>query len=133
MIEVACVCIVNENNQLLIAEKQLGVFEFPGGKKQANESLFDCAIREIQEELSIAVQPKIVCKETVAISTNKGSFLLYLILAKGHINGINLNEHLSFEFHPLESFPFEKLGDSDRQLAKTNWAELNQRLSSCSG
>jgi 8-oxo-dGTP diphosphatase len=34
-----------------------GHWEFPGGKLEGGESLFDCIVREIDEELSMSISP----------------------------------------------------------------------------
>ena len=50
----------DEDGRLLIAQRPLdgllgGLWEFPGGKVEAGETLRDCLKRELQEELAIAV------------------------------------------------------------------------------
>lgn len=37
---------------------QPGLWEFPGGKIEPHESLFECIVREIQEELDCQIEPK---------------------------------------------------------------------------
>ncbi|HBH78970.1 MAG TPA: 8-oxo-dGTP diphosphatase MutT [Nitrospira sp.] len=59
VIEVAA-GLIKRNNRYLIARRKAGVhlagfWEFPGGKREAGESLADCLRRELWEELSIQI------------------------------------------------------------------------------
>jgi A/G-specific adenine glycosylase len=59
--DVAAGMIWNDAGQLLIAQRPLdgllgGLWEFPGGKQEAGETLPDCLRRELQEELAIDVE-----------------------------------------------------------------------------
>lgn len=59
--DVTCGLIWNEAGQLLIARRPDdallgGLWEFPGGKQESDESLPECIARELQEELSIEVE-----------------------------------------------------------------------------
>ena len=60
-IHVAVGVIVNAQQQVLIAKRpqhahQGGLWEFPGGKVEANESVFEALTREIKEEVGIDIQ-----------------------------------------------------------------------------
>lgn len=62
MIEVAAAIIENEHDQILIARRkkgkaQGGLWEFPGGKIENNETIEECLKRELQEEMNIQIQP----------------------------------------------------------------------------
>lgn len=62
MIEVAAAIIHNEEGQILIARRrqgksQAGLWEFPGGKIEQDESIADCLQRELQEEMGITILP----------------------------------------------------------------------------
>jgi A/G-specific adenine glycosylase len=59
--DVAAGMIWNESGQLLIAQRPLdgllgGLWEFPGGKLEAGETLPECLKRELREELAIEVE-----------------------------------------------------------------------------
>ena len=49
---------VDSRGRILIAQRKSkgmlgGLWEFPGGKKESNESMQDCIVRELKEELSV--------------------------------------------------------------------------------
>ncbi|MGF1487999.1 MAG: 8-oxo-dGTP diphosphatase MutT [Prochloraceae cyanobacterium] len=61
--KVAVAVIGNKNNEILIAKRLPGgsmgrMWEFPGGKIEADETVVECIIREIQEELAITIAVK---------------------------------------------------------------------------
>jgi A/G-specific adenine glycosylase len=61
--DVAAGIIRDETGRILIAQRPLegllgGLWEFPGGKKEADETLPDCLKRELREELGIEVEVK---------------------------------------------------------------------------
>jgi 8-oxo-dGTP diphosphatase len=60
MIDVTCAIIRNEDDEVLVVQRDGGGdhpfrWEFPGGKKNDNETEEECIIREIQEELAISI------------------------------------------------------------------------------
>ncbi|PKK90826.1 MAG: 8-oxo-dGTP diphosphatase MutT [Candidatus Wallbacteria bacterium HGW-Wallbacteria-1] len=57
---VTAAIISNDKNQILVTkrkatEKMVGGWEFPGGKLELDESIEECLIREISEELNIRI------------------------------------------------------------------------------
>ncbi|MBI1277355.1 MAG: A/G-specific adenine glycosylase [Anaerolineaceae bacterium] len=59
--DVAAAMIWNDSGQLLIAQRPLdgllgGLWEFPGGKQEAGETLAECVRRELREEMAIDVE-----------------------------------------------------------------------------
>lgn len=60
-IHVAVGIVVNDEKKILIAKRpedshQGGLWEFPGGKVEKNESTFDALVREFREEVDINIQ-----------------------------------------------------------------------------
>lgn len=66
-IEVGC-AIIHKDGKLLIAQRHLndsfgGSWEFPGGKREKNEAIESCLVRETFEELGVRVLPeRFLCK-----------------------------------------------------------------------
>ena len=59
-IEVAVAVLFNQQRQVLTAwrqphQHQGGLWEFPGGKRESQESMLDALKREIQEELGVEI------------------------------------------------------------------------------
>lgn len=61
MIEVGCAIIIHAGK--ILVSKRLegshlgGLWEFPGGKRQADESMPECLRREILEEIDLEIEP----------------------------------------------------------------------------
>jgi 8-oxo-dGTP diphosphatase len=60
-IDVGC-GVIFKDQKILIAQRPPnshlgGYWEFPGGKKEKGENLFECLVREIEEELGVIVNP----------------------------------------------------------------------------
>jgi len=61
MIDVCCALIIDENGRVFVAQRSETMklplkWEFPGGKVEAQETAEACIVREIEEELGIAIQ-----------------------------------------------------------------------------
>ena len=62
--------IIINNNKVMIArrgknQKLAGKWEFPGGKLKPGESMEDCLIRELKEELNLTVEISDYFGETI--------------------------------------------------------------------
>ncbi len=67
IIEVGC-AIIHQNGKLLIAQRKPddhlgGYWEFPGGKVEPRETIEDCLIREVEEELGVRIKPEYLLKK----------------------------------------------------------------------
>src|ERR1700743_1259358 len=68
---VVAAALVDADNRVLIAQRpagkaMAGLWEFPGGKVETGESLEDALVRELAEELGIAVKPPCLAPFTFA-------------------------------------------------------------------
>ena len=71
---VCLIALINEQNEILISlrngsKEYDGFWEYPGGKVEKNESLYDALNREVHEELGIILQEN--CSSPLAFSMEK--------------------------------------------------------------
>ena len=110
-INVVCGVIVKDNKYLITQRgdsKNLNKWEFPGGKVEPFENIFDAIKRELKEELSIEVTP---IKKLLEYNYKKYN-LCFIECALGS-NKIILNEHLNFTWISKQDFEFYDFLDGD--------------------
>ena len=78
---VVAVALVDADNRVLISQRPAGkelegLWEFPGGKLEPDETPEAALIRELQEELGIAVEPPCLAPLTFASHTYETKHLL---------------------------------------------------------
>ena len=92
-----------------------GLWEFPGGKVEAGETVVDCIVREIQEELAIEIT---VGEHLISIEHTYPTFQITLIVHHcQHIGGIP---------QPLESDEIRWVNSSD--LDKYQFPAANKAI-----
>lgn len=102
MIKVTCALIVNEQNQVLAAQRSQLMslplkWEFPGGKIEPGETSEACLIREIKEELNMDIEVVNQLPENVHEYPTVTVMLIPFICK--HIAGdIVLKEHNDFRW-----------------------------------
>lgn len=124
MINVVAAVIRDEEGRILITQRNLkkaqgGLWEFPGGKIETEETKEHAIVREIKEELDVDIEYKDYLAEKVFEYPEKTINLIALECKK--INGeIRLLEHEAYawvdekelndyEFAPADLFIIEKL------------------------
>lgn len=68
--------IIKTNNKYLICQRaddddNALLWEFPGGKREVGESLEECIIREIKEELNLTIKVVDIFKKTIYSSSGR--------------------------------------------------------------
>ena len=113
MINVVAAVIKDENEKILITQRNLkkaqgGLWEFPGGKIEPNETRENAIVREIKEELDIDIEVKSYLSEKVFNYPEKDINLIALECKK--VSGeIRLLEHEDYKWVPkneLDNFQF---------------------------
>lgn len=119
MIDVVAAVIQNEEGKILIAQRNLkksqgGLWEFPGGKIEPNETKEEAIIREIKEEMDIDIEAKKFIGQKVFNYPDKEINLIAIeckqikgdIKLNEHedIKWVNKNELRNFNFAPADKF-----------------------------
>lgn len=88
---VVAAILLNDNRQILISSRPLGKsfagqWEFVGGKVEANETHQEALIRELQEELTLDLQPFLATEKFFhQLSLPKLEIYFYLFKVKGEV------------------------------------------------
>ena len=112
--------VIMKNDLFLIANRSFednsqGIWEFPGGKVEENETFTSALIREIKEELSLNVKVGNMIATIDLNKTDKNIYVhyYYAIILYGQIS---LNVHSEFKWVPhtqLKNFTYCLLYTSD--------------------
>lgn len=128
MVRVAAGIIIHEGKVLIARRKQgqnhEGLWEFPGGKIDENETPQECLERELEEELGIKVRPGGIIAECVEHSGH-GSFVILAIEAWLVSGRITLCVHDAARWVSMKSLSNYPLAPADRDLQKKIQARFN--------
>ena len=112
--------VIKKNDLFLIANRSFennsqGIWEFPGGKVEENETFNSALMREIKEELSLNIKVGNMIATIDLNKTDKNIYVhyYYAIILSGQIS---LNVHSEFKWVPhnqLKSFTYI---DGDRHI-----------------
>ena len=114
--------VIQEHNRVLLAKRPPdgllgGMWEFPGGKQELNESLQETLIREIQEELNVDIQ----VGEVLGIfhhAYTHYKVTLHAFYCSLISQDIQLHFHTKCAWVPLESLPHYPMGKIDRLISQ---------------
>jgi A/G-specific adenine glycosylase len=119
--------VLRRDGQVLIAQRGEdallgGMWEFPGGKQEAGESLKDCLKREIKEELGVTIE---VGASVGVYKHAYTHFKVTLHAFEGQVKAgeLCLNDHQAVEWVHLEELDDYPMGKLDRLISQ----KLQQR------
>ena len=117
MIDVVCAVIINDYSEVMLArrsdKRDIGKWEFPGGKVLPGEDLLTATAREIREELEIDIQA-ITKMKTITYDIYNLHFIKSKLLDKSQ--RIELKEHDQIKFFRTDDVPLDKLTAGDREF-----------------
>ena len=124
MIEVACAVVFFEG-KVLVAKRgpgrDEGFWEFPGGKKQENESIFKTAERELYEELGLTVVSENELWRYSYNAPDKTKIELIFIRCNCGKFTPKCSEHSEVALVPIPELTYYKLLQGD--FAFANWLQ----------
>lgn len=114
--------VIEEEEKLLLTrraprEKLSGLWEFPGGKQESHETIEECLIREIKEELDLNVRCLDILTESV-YEYPGGKIKLIAISAEIIGGEIKLNVHDKYEWVNIQDLLNYQLAPADIPIAK---------------
>ena len=112
--------VIKKNDLFLIANRSFednsqGIWEFPGGKVEENETFTSALIREIKEELSLNIKVGNMIATIDLNKTDKNIYVhyYYAFILSGQIS---LNVHSEFKWVPHPQLKKFTYIDGDRHI-----------------
>lgn len=119
-VQVAAGILIAPDSSLLIAQrpaedKNAGLWEFPGGKREGAETMSECLIRELQEELSILIQnPKLFLN--LEFQANGKTYDFHVFWASVGSKNFKTHFHSDVKWVSINQLCHFQWLDSDKQV-----------------
>ena len=116
--DVAAVMFTNEKGELLLGRHEDGFWDFPGGKKEGNETIIETALREIEEEMGLKLDPSKLEQIEGHYDINKGKVFKCEVFKYAVTDEI-LNEiKIQDKFSEWKFFALDNLPDDTTEYSK---------------
>lgn len=124
--------IIRQDDQVLLCQRKEGAlagkWEFPGGKIENGETPEECLVREIEEELGIAINVENIY-QAVHTHYDHGDFLVIGYLAR-HVEGeISLRVHSAYAWVDVGRLDDYDLAEANIPIAQSLKEESNSSRS----
>jgi len=109
--------VVKDQRILLIRKKRglgAGKINGPGGRQEAGESILECAIREVQEELLITPDAPRYCGENLFQFTDGYSLHCHVYMSDGFSGEPTETDEAIPLWFDLDSIPYDEMWEDDR-------------------
>lgn len=131
MIEVCCAIILKESKMLAVQRGPKSnhplQWEFPGGKKDPNETAAQCIVREIEEELTLRIAASHQL-ESIEFTYGEKHICLIPFVCQILSGEIHLTEHVDQRWVALNEWEAMDWLDADRKLILKNIEQLKWLL-----
>lgn len=123
MLKVSCAIII-KNKKILVTQRNKNSgnplkWEFPGGKQEAKETIEECMLREIKEELDL----KIIIQKKLFPIIHKyefGKIKLIPFICSIHSGELKLIEHHNYNWTTLNKINRFEFTPADKKLIELN-------------
>ena len=116
--EKATLTFIVKNDQILLIRKKRGLgagkINGPGGRLEPGESLLNCAIREVQEELCITPLKPEFSGESLFQFTDGYSLHVYTYIAKDFIGTEQETDEAIPLWFALDQIPYDQMWEDDK-------------------
>ena len=121
-----------EKGKVLLAKRNSsgtlpGYWEFPGGKREENETIFDCLEREIKEEFNVNCRALKIFAENI-FKYEHGTIKLIAIFAELIDKNIVLNVHDEYKWVEINNLLDYKLAPADIYIAQLLFEKLDVQM-----
>ncbi len=121
--------VIRSNGKILITQRSIndrfcGLWEFPGGKQKQGETLEQCLVREIAEELNIQIQ---IEKKLMSVIHNYDhlQITLHVFLCTLQSSAIESREVQDWKWIELSELAFYDFTEADQKVIKRlEWKTL---------
>ena len=127
MIEVGAAVVTDGAGRVLIARRKAdegglwaaleGLWEFPGGKREAGESYEACVVRELSEELALPVTPVRVLRELTYGGGGRPVHLAFVLATANGDAPLALRVHRDARWVPADALAQYRLCPADAAFA----------------
>jgi len=130
MKHVACGIMTDNDGNILMGKRHSrgsdpGIWEFPGGKQETNETLEECLHREWMEELNLRIE----IYKYITFSEEKGYTCHFFTGHILNIQDIEMNVHEKLGFYNLREIRNLHLYENDKNLVDLLIKQQSQNVS----
>lgn len=126
--EKSCGCIVIKNNKVLLIKQVTGIWGFPKGHVEKDETEYETALREVKEETNLDVKIISDKRYTMSYLTERGSYKQVVLFVANEIRGkikrqeaeIDDIKWLNYE-DALEIINFQNTKDILKEVSEDNY------------